>query len=353
MMEICDWTSETVPSSSELEVCEWSDEPSNSPQLLTSTRKRTFSELDHNSRAGEGDTNTWDELEWSTSCSSVENLFAQSQCTPQISTPPADSSATVLSIASSTSSMPKSRCETPIRSVTNTYYDTLTPAVPSRRSPRLLNKYRKTSVDGSLLNNNFTEDKWQLFSVMKLNGCAEACATNVHELSEFDILQAHARFCSKSSHQEKRQWLFDYCATHCPLTNFGEKDPSKMTFVLSGREVCQPLWLATLSVSSSRFYEIRKEFMSGGQSQLSTKKGRSPSTKTLQAIAWMTSYFERIGDKRPDKDGIYLPTCLTVKSMYGHMIESLYKDDEENAVCFSQFSNLYRTEFPNVSIPKV
>ena len=145
----------------------------------------------------------------------------------------------------------------------------------------------------------------------------------------------------------------DYFATHCPLTNFGEKDPSRLTFVLCGREVCQSLWLATLSVSPSRFYEIRKEFMSGGQSQLCKKKSRSPSTKTLQAIAWMTSYFERIGDKRPDKDGIYLPICLTVKSMYHHMLESLYKHNEEDAVCFSQFSYLYRKEFPNVSIPKV
>lgn len=188
---------------------------------------------------------------------------------------------------------------------------------------------------------------------MELNGCAEACATNVHGLSEVDVLQAHARFCSKSSNQEKRQWLFDYCATHCPLNNFGEKDPSRMTFVLSGREVCQSLWLATLSVSPSRFYEIRKEFLSGGQSLLSKRKSRSPSPKTLQAIAWMTSYFEKIGDKRPDKDGIYLPTCLTVKFMYYHMIESLYKDNEEDAICFSQFNYLYRAEFPNVSIPKV
>ena len=67
----------------------------------------------------------------------------------------------------------------------------------------------------------------------------------------------------------------------------------------------------------------------------------------------MTSFFDRIGDKRPDKDGIYLPTCLTEKAIYDRMIEELCKGDREKAVCFSQFNKLFRTEFPNVTIPKV
>ena len=278
MMEICDWTSETVSSSSaKLEVCEWSDE-SNSSLLLrpTTTRKRHFSEIDQSSCVNEIDDNGWEEVEWSTSCSiHTINTFSAPASSPpfsllKVSTPAADSAETVLPVVSSISSSPKppseTRCQTPIRSMQNVDQEASTSFVSVRRSPRLL-KYRKTPVDGRLLSNSFTEDKWQLFSVLKLNGCAESCATDVHGLSEFDILQAHARFCSKSSNHDKRQWLFDYCATHCPLNNFGEKDPSKMSFVISGREVCQSLWLATLSVSSSRFYEIRKEFMNGEQSQ--------------------------------------------------------------------------------------
>ena len=68
--------------------------------------------------------------------------------------------------------------------------------------------------------------------------------------------------------------------------------------------MCQSVWLAILSVSQSSFYEIRKQFVSG--QQLGGKKIRSKSAKSMQAIAWMTSYFERVRDKRPDKDGIYL-----------------------------------------------
>ena len=78
-----------------------------------------------------------------------------------------------------------------------------------------------------------------------------------------------------------------------------------------------------------------------------------PSGKSCQAIAWMTSFFDRIGDKHPDKDGIYLPTCLTEKAIYDQMIEELCKGDCEKAVCFSQFNKLFRTKFPNVTIPEV
>ena len=34
----------------------------------------------------------------------------------------------------------------------------------------------------------------------------------------------------------------------------------------------------------------------------------------------MEQYFEKIGDKRPDMDGIYLPSCLTVQSIYQSMV---------------------------------
>lgn len=71
--------------------------------------------------------------------------------------------------------------------------------------------------------------------------------------------------------------------------------------------------------------------------------------KSQKAIAWMESYFDRVGDKRPDKHGIYLPTCLTEKAIYGNMVDEL----GEEAVCFSQFNRIFRVNFPTVTIPKV
>lgn len=127
-----------------------------------------------------------------------------------------------------------------------------------------------------------------------------------------------------------------------------------MKFILCGKELCLPSWLTILSVSSSRFYEVRKEYLNGKSNCMAPKKVRSISAKSCQAIAWLSSFFERIGDKRPDKaDGIYLPTCLTEKSIYNKLIEDLYSGDDEKAISFSQFNRLFRTEFSNVTIPKV
>ena len=71
----------------------------------------------------------------------------------------------------------------------------------------------------------------------------------------------------------------------------------------------------------------------------------------------MRSYFDRVGDKRPDKDGIYLPNCLTRQIIYNIMVDEVTEPDEPTAapevICFSQFNKLFTDHFPNVSIPKV
>ena len=213
-----------------------------------------------------------------------------------------------------------------------------------RRSPRMRSLNRRTPIDAYCC---LSDEPWNVFSVMRMNGCTAECAVQVHDVSEFEILQLHATFSTKSS-QQQRQWLLDYFASNCPLNAAGEKEPGKITWFICGKEVCQSLWLATLSVSQSRFYEIRKNFL-GGQLQVQTRQFRSMSSKSQLAIAWMESYFDRIGDKRPDKERIYLPSCLTEKSIYSYMIEQLHKGNENEAVCFSQFNRLYREYFANVN----
>ena len=52
----------------------------------------------------------------------------------------------------------------------------------------------------------------------------------------------------------------------------------------------------------------------------------------------MRSYFEHVGDKRPDKDGIYLPTCLTEKAIFSVMVEELYGGDSSKSMSFSHSS---------------
>lgn len=69
------------------------------------------------------------------------------------------------------------------------------------------------------------------------------------------------------------------------------------------------MWAFVDSYPSNKYksiYELRKQFLEG--SGPPEKKTRSMPSKSLAVILWMSSYFDRIGDKRPDKEGIYLPT---------------------------------------------
>ena len=76
--------------------------------------------------------------------------------------------------------------------------------------------------------------------------------------------------------------------------------------------------------------------------------------RTLEAIAWMENYFQRVGDKRPDKaDAIYLPTCLTEKKLFEIYVEDVYQGDMTKAIGRSCFNTLFNTNFKHVTIPKV
>lgn len=126
---------------------------------------------------------------------------------------------------------------------------------------------------------------------MEINGCEECCASAIHGMTEYDILNAHSMFISMSI-ADQRRWVHEYFSNHCLIDDTGASDLSRLKFILCGKDVCQPLWLATLAMSTSRFYDLRKLFMeSTGPPE--RKKPRSLSAKTVAAISWMTSYFDR------------------------------------------------------------
>lgn len=223
-----------------------------------------------------------------------------------------------------------------------------------RRSPRAP-KPKRRRIDfaySTQCEAHFDKERWQLSAVMEMNGCATRCTTRVHGLTEYDVLVAHSTFWSKS-YNHQQQWILDYFQNNCPNNDQGEKDPKNMQYLLCGRTVCQPVWIAAMSISSSRYYAIKSSFMDGNATVDTEKRPRSLAPKSLAAMAWMTSYFERVGDKRPDKDGIYLPTCLTEIAIYNTMVEELYSGNSSEGICFSQFNKVFRTQFPNVTIPKV
>ena len=261
---------------------------------------------------------------------------------------------------------PASRKQLFLESAPNKSSTELTPTSPSlsginskpRRSPRIPKPRRSLTSDVFYSQCRDSpscdpeEKSWQLSAVMVLNGCGVRCATTIHSLTEYDILLEHSGFWSKS-YSSQRQWLLDYFRNHCPNSKQGDRDLKSMQYILSGRSVCQSLWLAALSISSSRFYSVRSDFLEGIASVSLEKCSRVLAPKSLAAIAWMKNYFDRVGDKRPDKEGIYLPTCLTEFTIYNVMLDELRLEHGSKPICFSQFNKLFHGHFPYVTIPKV
>ncbi len=141
----------------------------------------------------------------------------------------------------------------------------------------------------------------------------------VHTCSNFSDISAN----------EQNAWIIQYLCTHCQMNEDSQdKDTKGVQYIITGKSVCQSVWLGVLGLSLSRFYRLRKEFEATGTASINTKRPRSRASKTMEAVAWMEDYFERVGDKRPDKDGIFLPTCLTETKIFEIMVDELYNGNK-------------------------
>ena len=81
---------------------------------------------------------------------------------------------------------------------------------------------------------------------------------------------------------------------HCPYNSAGDKDFKNTAFMIQRKRICMKLWLEAPSVSASRFYRLRLDFLQFGGITSNTKRQSSLSPKTLEAITWMEQYFQRI-----------------------------------------------------------
>ena len=213
---------------------------------------------------------------------------------------------------------------------------------------------RQSTDHDDTLNNSDLSLTWNLCVIMNMKGCAEQCLKKVHQLNEYSLLQAHSQFQSKTI-LEQNAWVTQYLECHCPLKGINcEKDIKGISYVIQGKSLCLPTWLQVLGISRTRFYRIRDEFkLNGGIKYLHKSQHHSHRPKTLRAISWMDQYFKKIGDKRPDHDGIYLPTCLTELKIYEIMLEELYNGKDGQGISYSKFCTIFKEDFKSVTIPKV
>lgn len=176
-------------------------------------------------------------------------------------------------------------------------------------------------------------------------GCSQNCVQDIHHLGDSDIWVTRNRFSTLSAFQQ-RQWLLDYMHLHTTSAT------GSMNYIVSGKDVCLPVWLSVLGLSKSRFYDVKRLFNQGAVriERLVSPKPHSP--KSQEAIAWMEFYFNQVGDHLPDRMAIHLPSFLTTNLVYRRMSEE-FASKKQAIISQSHFYKLWSTEFRHVTIPKV
>jgi hypothetical protein len=101
---------------------------------------------------------------------------------------------------------------------------------------------------------------WDFQTVWQMNGCIEHCAYKKHGVTPADLLLYHNHF-SQIPKPGRRQWLLDYFNAH--TSKNVDTNEAHTTYLICGISTCQPLWLATIGVSHSFFYGVRKGFLHG------------------------------------------------------------------------------------------
>ena len=77
--------------------------------------------------------------------------------------------------------------------------------------------------------------------------------------------------------------------------------------------------------------------------------------KVAEAKAWMTYFFNHIGDHMPHIQKVHLPHFLTKKDVYSQMKTELLEEglQEKDIVCLSYFYKMWEKFFKDVVIPAV
>ena len=164
---------------------------------------------------------------------------------------------------------------------------------------------------------------WNAFDVAKMNGCTPQCSQGVHGISPLDILSYHHYFIPLPK-SAKLQWIIDYIHLH----SLRESN----TFIIAGKSVCQNLWIATLGISTSLLFYKAKQKAYSGCLKISKSTECAPLQKPHEAIAWMHSYFNLVGDYMPNRMVVHLPSNLSKLSVYQRMVFDILLTEKKTAL---------------------
>ena len=182
-------------------------------------------------------------------------------------------------------------------------------------------------------------------SILEQECCTDGCLQNF-TFKEFNVATEH--FQSKSK-DEQRQYLHDSILFSSPSASKSTKE----RFMLFGKSACRKAFAVLLSTNESRLEHIKQNCGTAVKLVHGNQGIKRPTSKSLEASAWMKSYFERLGDYVPDSNRIHLPSFLTKREIYQKMHTDLLESGIKDIVSQSTFYELWERDFNHVLTPEV
>jgi hypothetical protein len=165
-------------------------------------------------------------------------------------------------------------------------------------------------------------------------------------LSQADIECIRQEFYSCTTETEQTQRLLDYMREH------SRRDRSVL-YTVAGQEICEASFRMVYGLRYNRFASIKAKFVSGVVIAEHGRLGKfHVGDASVRAISWLRTFVQKVGDQMPTSTDVHLPSCLTKADVYALAVDDL---TQGCLVCCktTTFYDLWKSEFPNVKIPKV
>jgi len=180
---------------------------------------------------------------------------------------------------------------------------------------------------------------------------ATACC-NKRCLAHFTVVEAEEvkyRFRSKTIAQQNQFLLDSFLIT----TSVEDSSPGNQC--IEGKHICSDAFIRLLGISNKRYKRLFTSFSEGVTSIQRKPVVRNETAKATEAKAWMSQYFNRVGDQMPHIKQIHLPHCLTKRDLYKKMKSELESQGiaESEVISPSHFYRIWSKSFSHVVIPEV
>lgn len=176
--------------------------------------------------------------------------------------------------------------------------------------------------------------------------CSNRCLAH---FSVIEIENVREVFESKSF-VEQNQFLLD--CFHITSKHCRDSTP---THTVDGKQVCKGAFLQILGISAKRYKKLYDQSHSGVMVASRKQVYRGLTVQATEAKAWMSHFFNQIGDRMPHIQQVHLPHFLTKKDVYSRMKKELSEQGilPDKIVSQSHFYGMWETYFKSVVIPEV